>query len=240
METQTMKTKEKNAVAVKTTKVELVRETGSIESMLTQTRSGYIHADKKLNDVPTADLVNYAVEKLTAHQSSLRQACLFAGAIFMTCTEEKSKMFSEELTLKWGGMSKDIVSIGKAIPRLESLGLSIDKVRDVYGLRDIRKVLLGDDKTQASKAVALLNEGKAPRKVREAVLGASPKAEKEAVPQEENVQLSPEEKAENLGRVFIACAERITQIVDHDDRVKLALQVFAKLKLAGYAMQKVK
>jgi len=234
-----MKTKEKNAIAVKNTKVELVREVGSIDSMLTQTRSGYIHADKKLNDIPTADLVNYAVEKLTAGQSALRQACLFAGAIFKTCTEEKSKMFSEELTLKWGGMSKDIVSIGKAIPRLESLGLSIDKVRDVYGLRDVRKVLLGDDKTQASKAVALLNEGKAPRKVREAVLGSS-KGEKEAAPKEENVQLSPEEKAENLGRVFIACAERITQIVDHDERVKLALQVFAKLKLAGYSMQKVK
>jgi hypothetical protein len=233
-----MKTKEKNAVAVKATKVELVRETGSIESMLTQTRSGYIHADKKLNDVPTADLVNYAVEKLTAHQSSLRQACLFAGAIFMTCTEEKSKMFSEELTLKWGGMSKDIVSIGKAIPRLESLGLSIDKVRDVYGLRDVRKVLLGDDKTQASKAVALLNEGKAPRKVREAVLGSS-KGEKEPAPKEE-----PAEKIEDSALVietqFVRLAERVALMIDHDDRVKVAMQVFAKLKLAGYAMQKVK
>jgi hypothetical protein len=233
-----MKTKEKNAIAVKNTKVELVREVGSIDSMLTQTRSGYIHADKKLNDVPTADLVNYAVEKLTAHQSSLRQACLFAGAIFMTCTEEKSKMFSEELTLKWGGMSKDIVSIGKAIPRLESLGLSIDKVRDVYGLRDVRKVLLGDDKTQASKAVALLNEGKAPRKVREAVLGSS-KGEKEPAPKEE-----PAEKIEDSALVietqFIRLAERVALMIDHDDRVKVAMQVFAKLKLAGYSMQKVK
>jgi len=233
-----MKTKEKNAVAVKATKVEIVREVGSIDSMLTQTRSGYIHADKKLNDIPTADLVNYAVEKLTAHQSSLRQACLFAGAIFKTCTEEKSKMFSEELTLKWGGMSKDIVSIGKAIPRLESLGLSIDKVRDVYGLRDIRKVLLGDDKTQASKAVALLNEGKAPRKVREAVLGSS-KGEKEPAPKEE-----PAEKIEDSALVietqFVRLAERVALMIDHDDRVKLAMQVFAKLKLAGYSMQKVK
>jgi len=233
-----MKTKEKNAIAVKNTKVELVREVGSIESMLTQTRSGYIHADKKLNDIPTADLVNYAVEKLTAGQSALRQACLFAGAIFKTCTEEKSKMFSEELTLKWGGMSKDIVSIGKAIPRLESLGLSIDKVRDVYGLRDVRKVLLGDDKTQASKAVALLNEGKAPRKVREAVLGSS-KGEKEPAPKEE-----PAEKIEDSALVietqFVRLAERVALMIDHDDRVKLALQVFAKLKLAGYAMQKVK
>lgn len=233
-----MKTKEKNAVAVKTTKVELVRETRSIDSMLTQTRSGYIHADKKLNDIPTADLVNYAVEKLTAGQSALRQACLFAGAIFKTCTEEKSKMFSDELTLKWGGMSKDIVSIGKAIPRLESLGLSIDKVRDVYGLRDVRKVLLGDDKTQAGKAVALLNEGKAPRKVREAVLGSS-KGEKEPAPKEE-----PAEKIEDSALVietqFIRLAERVALMIDHDDRVKVAMQVFAKLKLAGYSMQKVK
>lgn len=234
-----MKTKEKNAIAVKNTKVELVREVGSIDSMLTQTRSGYIHADKKLNDIPTADLVNYAVEKLTAHQSSLRQACLFAGAIFMTCTEEKSKMFSDELTLKWGGMSKDIVSIGKAIPRLESLGLSIDKVRDVYGLRDIRKILLGDDKTQTSKAVALLNEGKAPRKVREAVLGASQPNRAPQNPVEE-----PAEKIEDSALVietqFIRLAERVALMIDHDDRVKVAMQVFAKLKLAGYALQKMK
>jgi hypothetical protein len=236
-----MKTKEKNAVAVKAAKVEKVELVCSIDwidSMLTQTRSGYIHADKKLNDIPTADLVNYAVEKLTAHQSSLRQACLFAGAIFMTCTEEKSKMFSDELTLKWGGMSKDIVSIGKAIPRLESLGLSIDKVRDVYGLRDVRKVLLGDDKTQASKAVALLNEGKAPRKVREAVLGTS-KGEKEPETKGE-----PAEKIEDSALVietqFIRLAERVALMIDHEDRVKVAMQVFAKLKLAGYAMQKVK
>jgi hypothetical protein len=233
-----MKTKEKNAIAVKTAKVEVVREVGSIDSMLTQTRSGYIHADKKLNDIPTADLVNYAVEKLTAGQSALRQACLFAGAIFKTCTEEKSKMFSEELTLKWGGMSKDIVSIGKAIPRLESLGLSIDKVRDVYGLRDVRKVLLGDDKTQASKAVALLNEGKAPRKVREAVLGSS-KGEKEPAPHEEPAE-QIEDSALVIETQFVRLAERVALMIDHDDRVKLAMQVFAKLKLAGYSMQKVK
>jgi hypothetical protein len=237
METQTMKTKEKNAIAVKNTKVELVREVGSIDSMLTQTRSGYIHADKKLNDIPTADLVNYAVEKLTAGQSALRQACLFAGAIFKTCTEEKSKMFSEELTLKWGGMSKDIVSIGKAIPRLESLGLSIDKVRDVYGLRDVRKVLLGDDKTQASKAVALLNEGKAPRKVREAVLGTSNGA-KPPAPQEEPAE-NIADSALVIETQFIRLAERVALMIDHEDRVKVAMQVFAKLKLAGYAMQKV-
>jgi len=234
-----MKVKEKNAVAVKTAKVEVVREVGSIDSMLTQTRSGYIHADKKLNDIPTADLVNYAVEKLTAGQSALRQACLFAGAIYKTCTEEKSKMFSEELTLKWGGMSKDIVSIGKAIPKLESIGLSIDKVRDVYGLRDVRKVLLGDDKAQASKAVALLNEGKAPRKVREAVLGASQPNRPPQTPVEE-----PAEKIEDSALVietqFVRLAERVALMIDYEDRVKLALQVFAKLKLAGYSMQKVK
>ena len=37
-----MKTKEKNAIAVKNTKVEIVREVGSIDSMLTQTRSGLL------------------------------------------------------------------------------------------------------------------------------------------------------------------------------------------------------
>lgn len=238
METQTMKVKEKNAIAVKTTKVEIVRETGSIDSMLTQTRSGYIHADKKLNDIPTADLVNYAVEKLTAGQSALRQACLFTGAIYKTCTEEKQRLFADGLTLAWGGMSKDILSIGKALPTLEATGLALSNVKDLYGLREVRKILLGDDKAQTSKAVALLNEGKAPRKVREAVLGSS-KGDKEPVPQEEPVE-KIEDSALVIETQFIRLAERVALMIDHDDRVKVAMQVFAKLKLAGYAMQKVK
>ena len=231
-----MKTKEKNAIAVKNTKVELVREVGSIDSMLTQTRSGYIHADKKLNDIPTADLVNYAVDKLTAGPSALRQACLFTGAIYRTCTEEKQRLYADGLTLAWGGMSKDILSIGKALPALESTGLALSNVKDLYGLREVRKILLGDDKTQTSKAVALLNEGKAPRKVREAVLGSS-KGDKEPTPKEE-----PAEKIEDSALVietqFIRLAERVALMIDHDDRVKVALQVFAKLKLAGYSLQK--
>ncbi len=232
-----MKTKEKNAVAVKATKVEIVREVGSIDSMLTQTRSGYIHADKKLNDIPTADLVNYAVEKLTAGQSALRQACLFTGAIYKTCTEEKAKLYADGLSVAWGGMSKDILSIGKALPALESTGLALANVKDLYGLREVRKILLGDDKTQTSKAVALLNEGKAPRKVREAVLGASQPNRAPQSPAEE-----PAEKIEDSALVietqFVRLAERVALMIDYEDRVKLALQVFAKLKLAGYSMQK--
>lgn len=232
-----MKIKEKNAVAVKTAKVEVVREAVSIDALLTQTRSGYIHADKKLNDIPTADLVSYAVEKLTAGQSALRQACLFTGAIYKTCTEEKAKLYADGLQVSWGGMSKDILSIGKALPALESTGLALANVKDLYGLREVRKILLGDDKAQTSKAVALLNEGKAPRKVREAVLGSSPKGEKEPAPREE-----PAEKIEDSALVletqFVRLAERVALMIDHDDRVKVAMQVFAKLKLAGYAMQK--
>lgn len=234
-----MKTKEKNTVSVKTAKVEIVRETGSIETLLTQTKAGYIHADKKLNDIPTADLVGYAVEKLTAGQSALRQACLFTGAIYKTCTEEKAKLYADGLSVAWGGMSKDILSIGKALPALEATGLALANVKDLYGLREVRKILLGDDKSQASKAVALLNEGKAPRKVREAVLGSPVKGEKEPATREE-----PAEKIEDSALVietqFVRLAERVALMIDHDDRVKVAMQVFAKLKLAGYAMQKVK
>lgn len=235
-----MKAKEKNtSVAVKTAKVEVVREAVSIDALLTQTRAGYIHADKKLNDIPTADLVSYAVEKLTAGQSALRQACLFTGAIYKTCTEEKAKLYADGLQVSWGGMSKDILSIGKALPALESTGLALANVKDLYGLREVRKILLGDDKSQASKAVALLNEGKAPRKVREAVLGSPVKGEKEPAPREDQAE-KIEDSALVIETQFVRLAERVALMIDHDDRVKLALQVFAKLKLAGYAMQKVR
>lgn len=234
METRDMKVKEQKSKAVK---VEVVREAVSIDALLKTTEAGYIHADAKIQDVPTADLVRYAVTKLEAGQSALRLAVLFTGAVFKTCTSEKAGLYADGLTTSWGSMSKDILSIGRALPQLESTGLALANVRDLYGLREVRKILLGDDKAQTKKAVALLNEGKAPRKVREAVIG-SPKADPE--PKAETAPEPAVDKSAIAETQLLVAAERVAASIDHDERVKLALQVVAKLKLAGYALQKVK
>lgn len=229
-----MKTKEQKSKAVK---VEVVREAVSIDALLKTTEAGYMSADNRLQDVPTADLVGYAVSKLEAGQSALRLAVLFTGAIKKICTSEKFDLYADGLTTSWGSMSKDILSIGKALPALEATGLSLSNVRDLYGLREVRKILLGEDKGQIKKAVALLNEGKAPRKVREAVIG-SPKAE--PAPKAEAVPEPVVDKSAIAETQLLVAAERVAASIDHDERVKLALQVVAKLKLAGYALQKVK
>lgn len=238
---QEMKTKTKNA------KLEIVRDAASIDALLTRNDRGYLNANAKLADVPTADLVTYAVTKLEAGQSALRDAVLFAGAVFKTCTEEKAKLFADGLTVTFGGMSKDILSIGRALPQFEARGLSLSNVRDLYGLRDIRKLALGEDKAVADKAIALLNAGKPARVARKeimdaqspavGIIGAESKAKHEA-PQPEPA--NPEEQAEVIRRLFTGYAERVQALFDHDERVKIAQQAVAKLKLAGWSLQKVK
>jgi hypothetical protein len=238
---QEMKTKTKNA------KLEIVRDAASIDALLTRNDRGYLNANAKLADVPTADLVTYAVTKLEAGQSALRDAVLFAGAVFKTCTEEKAKLFADGLTVTFGGMSKDILSIGRALPQFEARGLSLSNVRDLYGLRDIRKLALGEDKAVADKAIALLNAGKPARVARKeimdaqapavSIIGAESKA-KQAAPQPEPA--NPEEKAEVIRRLFTGYAEKVQELFDHDERVKIAQQAVAKLKLAGWSLQKVK
>lgn len=236
-----MKQKTKNA------KLEIVRDAASIDALLTRNDRGYLNANAKLADVPTADLVTYTVTKLEAGQSSLREAVTFASVVFKTCTEEKAGKFSEGLAERWGVMSKDILSIARALPKLEERGLSLSNVRDLYGLRDIKKLALGEDKAVADKAIALLNAGKPARVARKeimdaqtpavGIIGAESKAKQET-PQAEPA--NPEEKAEVIRSVFIGYADKIQQLFDHDERVKIAQQAVAKLKLAGWSLQKVK
>jgi hypothetical protein len=247
VEKQTMKTKEQNAKSVK---VEVVREAVSIDALLTTNEAGYMHAANSIQEVPTVDLVRYIGEKVEAGQSALRLAVLFAGAVYRTCTKEKFDLFADGLNSSWGSMSKDILSIGRALPKLEASGLTLSKVRDLYGLRDVRALVLGDDTAKAKKAVALLNEGKAPRKVRAEVIGEKPQADG-STPKAESAKVSPEvaapapdatpeDKAGIASALILNAAEKVAASIDHDDRVKLALQVIAKMKLAGWSLQKVK
>jgi hypothetical protein len=242
MEKQTMKTKEQNTKSVK---VEVVREAVSIDALLTTNAAGYMHAANGIQEVPTADLVRYTCEKLEAGQSALRLAVLFAGAVFRTCSKEKGDLFADGLSTTWGSMSKDILSIGRALPKLEATGLTLSKVRDLYGLREVRSLVLGDDSAKSKKAVALLNEGKSPRKVRAEVIGEKPKSD--STPKVDAPTIAPkapddtpEDKAGIASALILNAAEKVAASIDHDDRVKLALQVIAKMKLAGWSLQKVK
>lgn len=240
MESQMMKTKEQNTKSVN---VEVVKESVSIDALLKTNAAGYMHAANGINDVPTKDLVRYACDKLEAGQSALRLAVLFAGAVFRTCTKEKSDLFADGLSTAWGSMSKDILSIGRSLPKLETAGLALSKVRDLYGLREVRSLVLGDDSAKSSQAVKMLNEGKAPRKVRAEVIGETPKVSgssvQPAAPQSAPPAQTHEDQIGVSTAVILRAAERVADLIDHDERVKLAMQVVAKMKLAGYALQKV-
>lgn len=239
METRNMKatTKKVAQAPARNVAVEIVSESRAIDALLTQTEAGYLAADAKIQDVPTADLVSFTIEKLKAQQGALRLACLFTGALFKTCGKEKFALYADGLTVNWGGMAKDVLSIGKALPALEAIGLKLTQVSDIYGLREVRKILLGDDKAATKKAVALLNEGRSPRKVKQAVQGEKPEAGNNPKPEAPVPEVDKSAVAETQ---LLVAAERVASTIDHDARVKLAMQVIAKLKLAGYALQKLK
>lgn len=240
-----MKVKEQNKKAVRAVQpiaapVEVVAEVSSIESMLKESRLGYLHADSRLGQLPVADLVNYVGAKMESSKSALRQAVLFAGAV-ARLSGDKFDVFSEGLKTTYGTMAKDILSIGRALPDFESKGLALTNVRDLYGLRDVRKIALGKGE-ESSKAIALLNEGKPPRKVKSIIDGGekpssdgvkvTPKATEEPKTETEKIALYETQ--------LIVAAERLAALVDHDPRVKIAQRVIAKFKLAGWQLKEVK
>jgi hypothetical protein len=221
--------------------VEVVASPSSIDGMLKESRLGYLHADSQLGKLPVADLVNYVGNKMEQSKSALRHACLFAGAVARLSTD-KFDIFSEGLKTTYGTMAKDILSIGRALPDFEARGLSLNNVRDLYGLRDVRKIALGKG-DEAAKAIALLNEGKPPRKVKNLIDGKAESRDADAVKTKPAALDEPKTETEKIAvyeTQLIIAAERITALLDHDPRLKIVQRVVAKFKLAGWQLKEVK
>ena len=140
--------------------VSVVREPLAIDQMFKRNSLGYLTNDSK-SDISLEDAVGYVITKLDAGQSAIRDAILFSAWVFKNKPEEQSKAYAEQLKARWSGSTiPNLISISKALPFFEEKGLSIDKVKDLYALREVSKLLKADDN---HKAIALLNEGMSPR-----------------------------------------------------------------------------
>jgi hypothetical protein len=214
----------------KTLKTAVVREIGSIESLFKRNSLGYLESAKKV-EISMADAVGYVVTKLDAGQSAMREAILFTGWVFKNKPEEQSKAFADELKTRWTGSTiPNLVSIAKALPSFEEKGLAVDKVRDLYGLREVSKLIKDGNKD----AVALLNNGESPRAVKNK-LAAPTKGESEPKA-EESEPINIVNETEKLAALLLGYADKFAKLAESEDRLKIARQIVAKLNLGGYML----
>jgi hypothetical protein len=213
--------------AVKTA-VTVVREPSAIDQMFKRNSLGYLESSKA-GDISVEDSVGYVVHKLEAGQSAMREAILLCGWLFKTKTAEQSKAFEDSLKSRWSGSTlPNLISISKQLGKFESEGLDLTKVKDLYGVRDCAKLLKSEEHGKA--AIALLNEGKAPRAV-----------QKELKPKDEApvatvapVVVNVADEADKLETMILSYADRYSKVGEHEARLKLTKQFIAKMAIGNY------
>jgi len=216
----------------KTLKTAVVREPVSIDQMFKRNALGYLEAGKASVELSNDDAIGYIVTKLEAGQSASRDAILMAGWIFKNKPEAESKAFGESLKSRWNGSTlPNMISIAKALPSFEEKGLAVDKVRDLYGLREVSKLIKDGNKD----AVDLLNNGESPRAVKNKLAAPTPKGERE--PQaEESEPINIVNETEKFAALLLGYADKFAKLAENEDRLKVARQIVAKLNLGGYML----
>ena len=162
----------------------------------------------------------------------MREAILLCGWVFKTKTAEDSKKFEDSLKSRWNGSTlPNLVSIAKQLGKFEENGLDLNKVRDLYGIRDCAKLLKSEEHGKA--AIALLNEGKAPRAVKEAIQPAN-KSPETPVATVAPVAINIADEADKLETMILSYADRYSKVGEHEARLKITRQFIAKMNLGAY------
>ena len=216
----------------KTLKTAVVREIGNIDSLFKRNSLGYLESAKKV-ELSMEDAVGYVVTKLAAGQSAIRDAILFSAWIFKNRPESESKVYSERLKERWNGSTlPNMISIAKALPSFEEKGLAVEKVRDLYGLREVSKLI----KDGNPDAIALLNEGNSPRAVKESLNPKNKPVDETKPKSEESEPINIVNETEKFAALLLGYADKFAKLAESEDRLKVARQVVAKLNLGGYIL----
>lgn len=226
-----------NATKTKAAKVavSVVREPMAIDQMFKRNSLGYLVTGSDKNheagiNLSLEDAVGYVVSKLDAGQSAIRDAILFSAWVFKNKPEEQSKAYAEQLKARWSGSTiPNLISISKALPSFEDKGLSIDKVKDLYALREVSKLLKADD---GHKAIALLNEGMSPRALKKEL--SEPKASKQEETTSAPSPVNIGEEADKLETLILTYVDRYAKLGEHEARLKLTRQIIAKMAIGNY------
>jgi len=132
---------------------------------------------------------------------------------------------------KWKGSTiANLISVSRSLKTFESKGLSIDMVRDLYGLREVSK-LIKDDET-SGECVKLLNSGESPRKVKSALSNddKDDKDDDKSAPVESE---SLENKAAIQAAIILTAVDRFAILADNETRLRLTRQIVSKMQLGN-------
>ena len=215
--------------AVKSANVAIVNEPATIDQMFKRNALGYMESSDA-GALSVEDSVGYVVSKLESGQSAIRDAILLCGYIFKTRTADVSKKFEESLKSRWSGSTlPNMISISKQLEAFEKSGLDINEVNDVYGLREVSK-LIKDEKT-SGEAIKLLNAGESPRKVK-ATLAPKAKVEEKS---EDNAEESEslENKTAIQAAIILTAVDRFAILADNETRLRLTRQIVSKMQLGN-------
>jgi hypothetical protein len=212
------------------TSVTLVREPSAIDQLFARNSLGYLELTTAKQPIDISDAVGYVIHKLEAGQSAMREAILLCGWVFKTKTTEQAKAFEERLKSRWNGSTlPNLVSIAKQLGKFEADGLDLNKVRDLYGIRDCAKLLKSEE--HGSAAIGMLNEGKAPRAVQKEL---KPKDTKPPVAPAAPVVVNITEQADNMETLILTYVDRYAKLGEHEARLKLIRQIIAKMAIGNY------
>jgi hypothetical protein len=218
--------------AVKSVNLSVVREPIAIDSMFKRNSLGYLESSKAA-EISVDDAVGYVVTKLDAGQSAMRDAILFSAWIFKNRPESESKVYAEQLKTRWSGSTiPNLISVSKLLPTLEGKGLAVDQVRDLYGLRDCGALLRSEN---PQEAIALLNAGESPRAVQKKLKPSDRTAAQEETTSEAAV-INIGDEVGKLESLLLSYTDKLAKLAEHEDRLKIARQVIAKLNLGGYLL----
>jgi hypothetical protein len=114
---------------------------------------GYWKAKQHISPIDAAD---YVISKLEVGASAIRSAVLCLSAVIQQdrCSADYLK---KALEGRWSKVTLDnLFSIAKNLPKFEKIGLQIDNVQDIYGLREVSSLINGRN---PERILALLNGG---------------------------------------------------------------------------------
>jgi len=136
---------------------------------------------------------------------------------------------------KWKGSTiANLISVSRSLKTFESKGLSIDMVRDLYGLREVSKLI--KDAATSEDAVKLLNSGESPRKVKTTLTDddKGDKGDKGEDKGDESESLA--NKEDLLQTQILRAVERYAILADNDSRLRLTRQIVSKMALGNYIL----
>jgi len=186
-------------------KTAVALESTQVEACFEKTSLGYWKAKQRISHTDAAD---YVISKLEVGASAIRSAVLCLSAVIQQ-DRYSAVYLKKALEGRWSKVTLDnLFSIAKNLPKFEKIGLQIDNVQDIYGLREVSSLIKGRN---PERILALLNAGSSPRKAKTIIVNEIKTAEANNFPllKETNIGNNFAEKGHEFEKHILPLLEKM-------------------------------